>query len=697
MHRRRLVSALALLAAVAAGRAGAVDGVLVVAPHPDDEVLIAGGVIVRARAARRTVDVVVVTNGDWAGEAAGLVRERESVEGLAVLGVPEAAVRFLGYPDGGLLALWNAAPRVGQRFLSPRTGRTTTYATRGRGGADVHTVRTGVPGAYNRPTLVADLRAVLAEVRPADVYVTGAEDEHPDHRAVFYAVREAARAAAAADPSFRPVLHATLVHDPVGAPFDDFWPPTASRTPRFAGNDDAWPNPALADGVPLRFLPGVPFVMPPSLPRTVRAWAARRSLPVPAAMAAADVDANPKMQSLRRHASQARPGLFARVKADEFFWSERVRVGAFTRNVAGAARATASSSAPGSSPAAVQDGVVGRTAEWRAGHAGAAVLGLTWPVPVLVDRVVVHDAVGLDAHVTAGLIVLDGTPAVRFGPLANDGRGDAFVLPAPRRVRSLRVAVDQARGTPGLAEVEVFGEPPRLPCRDGGCDDGNPCTRDACVAGTCTGEPVADDTPCGDDDACNGVERCVAGACRRLPPPDCDDGDPCTADACVAPGTCGHHAACAPVRASGRGGCRVAFVGLPAAPCEDGDPACDRDEATDGGCRFDVVVCVDSDAPGAGCRAGAPVILVAARGRWAETIGPALAPLQARLPQAAPGCVGPTPIRLGLRGRGGRTSRARMPLAVVTADRRLARAAVRVACRPAPRGVRRGPVAPLVP
>ena len=42
----------------------------------------------------------------------------------------------------------------------------------------------------------------------------------------------------------------------------------------------------------------------------------------------------------------------------------------------------------------------------------------------------------------------------------------------------------------------------------------------------------AADAECDDGFFCNGAETCSAGTCRAGPPPDCDDGVDCTADAC---------------------------------------------------------------------------------------------------------------------------------------------------------------------
>jgi hypothetical protein len=65
------------------------------------------------------------------------------------------------------------------------------------------------------------------------------------------------------------------------------------------------------------------------------------------------------------------------------------------------------------------------------------------------------------------------------------------------------------------------------------CNDGNVCTADACVKNVgCVFIAVQDGTSCSDGNACNGAEACLAGACAAGVPLACDDGIACTVDAC---------------------------------------------------------------------------------------------------------------------------------------------------------------------
>ncbi|UCE60822.1 MAG: hypothetical protein JSU63_03550 [Phycisphaerales bacterium] len=71
------------------------------------------------------------------------------------------------------------------------------------------------------------------------------------------------------------------------------------------------------------------------------------------------------------------------------------------------------------------------------------------------------------------------------------------------------------------------------------CDDADPCTDDACdqLVDACVNTPVPGcctvDTDCDDGVFCNGSESCGTGfVCQPGTPPDCDDSDPCTDDTC---------------------------------------------------------------------------------------------------------------------------------------------------------------------
>jgi hypothetical protein len=107
-------------------------------------------------------------------------------------------------------------------------------------------------------------------------------------------------------------------------------------------------------------------------------------------------------------------------------------------------------------------------------------------------------------------------------------------------------------------------------CRDAQdgapCDDGDACTApDTCRGGACVGMALSG-TACDDGNACTEQDECASGTCRGRPV-TCDDGDPCTQDACDAVRGCVHSAA-----------------GAEGDACDDGDPCTEPDACESGTC-----------------------------------------------------------------------------------------------------------------
>jgi len=205
------------------------ERVLIVAPHPDDDILGVGSSIVAFREQGIPVLVVFLTSGDanWAGKrlitmnpfpltaefrALGGRRQKEAVVALSRLGVDSRSSVFLNYPDRGLSALLNDHWFAVDPFRSPFTGRTSKYATTAYN-----------PGsAYAGEELVRDLKEILWAFRPTILYLPHPLDAHEDHRAGYHFVRMAVEELEAVDGFSRPALRCYLVHSYAG-----LWPTPA--------------------------------------------------------------------------------------------------------------------------------------------------------------------------------------------------------------------------------------------------------------------------------------------------------------------------------------------------------------------------------------------------------------------------------------------------------------------------------------
>ncbi|MBL8910938.1 MAG: PIG-L family deacetylase, partial [Archangium sp.] len=176
----------------APSRADRID-LLVIAPHPDDEVLIAGGRIAQTVARGGRVSVILATNGDYGCERDGYLREAESISALTLLGVKPGDVHFLGYPDGALKRLTSTplAAMEHRDATGECTARTGTWADRAAGRIDEHSRRTGEPADWTADNLTGDLAALLTRLDPLEVALPHGIDDHPDHAMTYVFFRRA--------------------------------------------------------------------------------------------------------------------------------------------------------------------------------------------------------------------------------------------------------------------------------------------------------------------------------------------------------------------------------------------------------------------------------------------------------------------------------------------------------------------------
>jgi len=176
---------------------------LVIAPHPDDDILGAGGLIRRVVKAGGTVRVVWLTSGDGFPEGVetaegisprvahltprdyttyGRLREQEARAAVASLGVSPGSLTFLGFPDEGLCELASTFLSAKTRaFQSPYTGRISPPLT--------EQVIRGV--RYRGFDLRRELERVVVSFGPTLVVAPHPEDDHPDHCSTHIFLKEA--------------------------------------------------------------------------------------------------------------------------------------------------------------------------------------------------------------------------------------------------------------------------------------------------------------------------------------------------------------------------------------------------------------------------------------------------------------------------------------------------------------------------
>ncbi|MBZ5555311.1 MAG: cadherin-like domain-containing protein [Acidobacteriia bacterium] len=280
---------------------GASNKILVIAPHPDDDILIASGITYQAVARGDAVRVVFMTNGDFGGTAIcstdqGLRRQDAAVAAQAILGVNEDSMMFLGYPDGYLTTVFDDYPNQTDT-LTTGCAQSVTYGDRGLGRTDYHTYRFGSPAAYNKFNVVQDLADLISNFRPDHIFTVSEYDAHPDHSRTHEFLKLAVQSVHSSDPSYTPTVHKSIVW--ISDNTFANWPLPLDPTSYFT---------VIPDG----------YYADPSRP-----WSDRESIDVPLVMQSTDTNVNPKYLAVYIHGGTD-PFLTRFVHKDEFFWSENL-------------------------------------------------------------------------------------------------------------------------------------------------------------------------------------------------------------------------------------------------------------------------------------------------------------------------------------------------------------------------------------
>jgi LmbE family N-acetylglucosaminyl deacetylase len=174
------------------------DRILILAPHPDDEILACAGIIQKAKALGVPLRIVFLTYGDnneWAFfvyrkhpviipkavRGMGLIRHDEALLADKAVGVLPKDINFLGYPDFGTLDIWYRHWQDSPSFLSMLTKvRAVPYPNAFRPGA-----------LYKGEEIAKDIAAILKEFKPTKIFLSHPADHNVDHRSLYLFTRVA--------------------------------------------------------------------------------------------------------------------------------------------------------------------------------------------------------------------------------------------------------------------------------------------------------------------------------------------------------------------------------------------------------------------------------------------------------------------------------------------------------------------------
>lgn len=173
---------------------------LILCPHPDDELLLAGSLIYTLRK-KWDIKVAFLTNGDSIAKW-GNMRIKEAIESLKVLGVNKKNIEFLGYGNNwcGGMHIYNLPE---DKEVISCAGHRYTYSLEDH--PEYCMRKEGKHHLYTRRNMKKDLETLILDMK-ADVIICVDFDYHPDHRALSLLFEEVMAQILKSEINYKPVI-----------------------------------------------------------------------------------------------------------------------------------------------------------------------------------------------------------------------------------------------------------------------------------------------------------------------------------------------------------------------------------------------------------------------------------------------------------------------------------------------------------
>ena len=270
------------------------DTVMVIVPHEDDEINVAGATIYGAIKEGLHVFLVYVTNGDFQYKAD--IRYKEVTRMASIMNLPMENIHFLGFPDNSGKELLATRGRV---FIN-HAGFSETHGSYGI--IDYPTQYMGGPLSYTYNNLVLAIKDIIGRFKPSTIIAID-EDVHVDHQLTSIAVEESICKVVKENSNYTPKVLKSFAYDTDFESINDYYAMHLQSTVQ----NRAW---IVAD-----FL---------STNNPMLLWEDRIRIPVPPDCRSLSLVGNPMFRALGAHMSQSSykhgPKL---INGDQIFWQRR--------------------------------------------------------------------------------------------------------------------------------------------------------------------------------------------------------------------------------------------------------------------------------------------------------------------------------------------------------------------------------------
>lgn len=411
--------------------------VMVLVPHQDDEINLAGATIKNLTNNNIHVIVVFATTSDY--HDSGIDRLHEALASAKILGVPEQDIVFLGYCNMPMVTktqhFYNADDNL---VITSDQNLTETYALPEK--PEFCFTTTGKHKLYTKKNLREDIQAVIQHYKP-DLIFASDFDRHIDHRAISLLFEEAiANILNTDNNNYFPEIYKGFCYNGSYLGKKDFY-------------DLNLAGAAKAEGV-FTNDPNYDTDFPPYL------WQERLRLPVTRSALSRTLNCNLIYNALRAHFSQ---GIIHNAKriinSDQVFWRR------LTTSLSYQAQLTISSGngqcltdfklADCDDIYALPCTFSGTWIPDATDYAKRAVF--TFHKPQTISRVVLYGNSTINSRVLEGSITLSNNYTIKFGPLKEGSKATFVDFPTQNNITTLAISLEQLQGSAaGLNEIEIY-------------------------------------------------------------------------------------------------------------------------------------------------------------------------------------------------------------------------------------------------
>ncbi|MCI9584160.1 PIG-L family deacetylase [Clostridiaceae bacterium] len=413
---------------------------LVLAPHPDDELLLAGALIYTLKKKKYDITVAYFT-GDDSSAGRGAVRMREAVEALDVLGIRRDNVVFLGYGNN-----WKNGTHLynmpEDHVAVSYAGRTETYGLEDH--PEYCMLKSGTHRPYTRQNAKEDIRSLIMDIG-ADLIICVDFDSHADHRALSLLFEEVMGEILHSDETYRPIVLKKFAYAGMNsAKWDYYYSPMLETQPGY-----------VSERLDPRY----------ECDNPVFRWEDRIQLKTDKRTRTRHISSNILYKAACRHKSQKfdrRVGTFA--NADMVYWQRR------TDSISYRARVTATSGradyvndfkmidCPNVMSSADESVEILRDCVWIPDeNDGSPTLFMDFESPVRISKVHIYENFLPRENIVKARLVFDSGKEVVIDAIDHKGRKTEVVFETQYNVRHLEFQILEREGTRcGLTELEVY-------------------------------------------------------------------------------------------------------------------------------------------------------------------------------------------------------------------------------------------------